>query len=142
VVNGAVNATAKPVAVNAYGDGASDAKPKQVAQAIDATSSRYAYEARARRDLSDSILAPSDGDVNHLDLARRGNFNTESYDRITDNGFLTVAPESAVHVFDRRRYRVLLQRAALHQRAEPASAEGCGADRGDGQLLSVLLSGA
>ena len=70
--------------------------------------------------------------------AGRPPMNTEAYDRIVDNAFLAVADSPLSTFSDRRRHRLLRQRAPL-PRAGTAPAEGRGAHRGADQLLPLRL---
>ena len=67
--------------------------------------------------------------------------NTEAYDKIDDNPFRSVVRESALDVLDRRRHRVVRERAAVPER-RPAAAGGRGAHRGADQLLPLRLPAA
>ena len=70
-----------------------------------------------------------------------GPFNTEAYDHIDENPVPSRRGGSAVDVLDRRRHRVIRQRAALPQR-RAAAARRRGAHRRAGQLFPLRLSAA
>ncbi len=60
----------------------------------------------------------------------------ETYESVTDNPFRKTATESAFDVFDRRRYRQLLEHPAIPG-TEHAAPARCRADRRDAELLRV-----